>query len=232
MPCCSSSTPKNSPSPEDEKSNSGTRLVWKNVPGEWVLLGTSSTPSSTETLPLGTTATPIYDASEQDVVLKTFSKMLWEVTKDGGKKRSRGEKPEWWRDKSHEAAIWSHVDKWKHGEKVDKDSGVHPLVHLAWRALAIAYQETKGMVDPNPPASALQLNPACCQKPDNCKWGGIGGCGEQYLPASAPEGENEWLWGRGLQGSDGWTYNFGGTYDIDFYYAHEGCRTLEVLSGP
>lgn len=89
-----------------------------------------------------------YDASEQDVVLETFTRMLWAVTKDGGKKRSRGEKPEWWKDASHEAAIFSHLDKWKHGQKVDKDSGVHPLVHLAWRALAIAYQETQGCVNP------------------------------------------------------------------------------------
>lgn len=89
-----------------------------------------------------------YDATEQDVVIDTFKKMLWSVTKDGGKKRARGDKPEWWRDNSHEAAIFSHLNKWKHGEKVDKDSGVHPLVHLAWRALAIAYQETEGQVDP------------------------------------------------------------------------------------
>lgn len=89
-----------------------------------------------------------YDATEQDVVIDTFKEMLWSVTKDGGKKRARGDKPEWWRDGSHEAAIFSHLNKWKHGEKVDKDSGVHPLVHLAWRALAIAYQETRGQVDP------------------------------------------------------------------------------------
>lgn len=89
-----------------------------------------------------------YDATEQDVVIETFKEMLWSVTRDGGKKRARGDKPEWWRDGSHEAAIFSHLNKWKHGEKVDKDSGVHPLVHLAWRALAIAYQETKGQVDP------------------------------------------------------------------------------------
>lgn len=89
-----------------------------------------------------------YDATEQQVVIQEFLKMLWSVTKDGGKKRAKGEKPEWWRDTSHEAAIFSHINKWKHGETVDKDSGVHPLVHLAWRALAIAYQETHGKVDP------------------------------------------------------------------------------------
>lgn len=89
-----------------------------------------------------------YDATEQDVVIETFARMLWAATKDGGKKRAAGLKPPWWKDDAHEAAIWSHVNKWKHGEKVDKDSGHHPLVHLAWRALAIAYQETYGKVDP------------------------------------------------------------------------------------
>lgn len=92
-----------------------------------------------------------YDATEQDVVVKTFAWMLWQVTKDGGNKRAAGVKPPWWRDETHEPAIFSHLNKWKHGEKFDKDSGAHPLVHLAWRALAIAYQETCGQVDPGEP---------------------------------------------------------------------------------
>lgn len=93
-----------------------------------------------------------YDASEQDVLLHEFHKLLREVTKDGGRKRARGEKPPWWKDGAHEAAMFSHLNKWKHGERTDKDSGAHPLVHLAWRALAIAYQETHGQVEPNDPS--------------------------------------------------------------------------------
>ena len=93
-------------------------------------------------------ANPTYDPSEQDVVLHIFVKMLREVTKDGGQKRAAGLKPPWYVDPAHEAAIFSHLSKWKHGEKVDPTSGVHPLVHLAWRALAIAYQETRGTVEP------------------------------------------------------------------------------------
>lgn len=89
-----------------------------------------------------------YDPSEQDIILRKFTAMLAEVTKDGGQKRARGEKPPWWRDPSHLKAIFSHLNKWYHGEKVDRDSGVHPFVHLAWRALAIAYQEMYGEVDP------------------------------------------------------------------------------------
>ena len=87
-------------------------------------------------------------AAERTTVLSEFTKLLAIVTGDGSKKRQAGEKPPWWRDGSHEAAIFSHLSKWKHGELVDKDSGAHPLVHLAWRALAIAYQETHGKVDP------------------------------------------------------------------------------------
>ena len=90
---------------------------------------------------------PAYDPTEQEVVLETFGAMLWAATKDGGKKRAAGIKPPWWRDQAHEAAIFSHLNKWKHGETRDPDSGSHPLVHLAWRALAIAYQEIYGRVD-------------------------------------------------------------------------------------
>ena len=91
-----------------------------------------------------------YDPTEQGIIEYIFSEMLRSCTKDGGVKRERGEKPPWWRDPSHEAAIFSHLRKWKAGEKKDADSGAHPLCHLAWRALAIAYQETAGQVDPAP----------------------------------------------------------------------------------
>lgn len=63
---------------------------------------------------------------------------------DGGNKRQAGTKPPWQVDPSHEAALFSHISKWKHGEKVDDDSGCHPLVHLAVRALMIAHQENHG----------------------------------------------------------------------------------------
>ncbi|MGH8899505.1 MAG: dATP/dGTP diphosphohydrolase domain-containing protein [Egibacteraceae bacterium] len=89
-----------------------------------------------------------YDPREQKIVLDTFGRMLAAATGDGGKKRARGEKPPWWRDPSHEAAIFSHLSRWKHGEKRDPDSGAHPLVHLAWRALAVAWVEMHGEVPP------------------------------------------------------------------------------------
>lgn len=81
--------------------------------------------------------------AEQAEVLGLFMDMLKLPTGDGGIKRALGQKVCWKDDTSHEAAIFSHLNKWKHGEKKDATSGAHPLVHLAWRALAIAWQETQ-----------------------------------------------------------------------------------------
>ncbi len=79
---------------------------------------------------------------EQAEVAVVFGDMLRAATADGGRKRAKGTKPNWKVDPSHEEALFSHLGKWKKGELVDPDSGAHPLVHLAWRALAIAWQET------------------------------------------------------------------------------------------
>ncbi len=89
-----------------------------------------------------------YNPSEQDKVIEVFSNMLRAATKDGGKKRALGLKDPWWKDSNHEAAIFSHLSKWKHGEKQDKDSGAHPLIHLGWRCLAQAYIEIYGPINP------------------------------------------------------------------------------------
>jgi hypothetical protein len=80
-------------------------------------------------------------ADEREDVLRRFLEELRKVTGDGSKKRQAGLKPAWYLDKSHEAAIFSHLLKWKRGEQFDVDSGAHPLIHLAWRALAIACSE-------------------------------------------------------------------------------------------
>ena len=79
---------------------------------------------------------------EREDVLSRFTAELRKATGDGSKKRQAGEKPAWYKDQSHEGAIFSHLMKWKRGEKVDKDSGAHPLVHAAWRCLAIACSES------------------------------------------------------------------------------------------
>lgn len=80
-------------------------------------------------------------ADERLDVLHRFNAELSKATGDGSKKRQTGEKPPWYLDDAHEAAVFSHITKWKRGETVDPDSGAHPLVHAAWRLLAIACSE-------------------------------------------------------------------------------------------
>lgn len=92
-----------------------------------------------------------YDKAEQQIIAEVFADLLRSCTVDGGHKRMAGLKPPWWRDPDHEAAMFSHLNKWKHGMKTDSESGAHPLAHLAWRALAIAYQETYGLNNPMVP---------------------------------------------------------------------------------
>lgn len=81
-------------------------------------------------------------AQEREDVLNRFADELRKATGDGSVKRQAGTKPPWYADDSHEAAILSHLTKWKRGERFDADSGAHPLVHAAWRCLAIACRET------------------------------------------------------------------------------------------
>jgi hypothetical protein len=81
-------------------------------------------------------------ADERADILARFTAELAKVTGDGSKKRAAGEKPPWYLDDSHEAAVFSHLMKWKRGEVVDPDSGCHPLVHAGWRLIAIALRET------------------------------------------------------------------------------------------
>lgn len=79
---------------------------------------------------------------EYDDLLSRFMEELEKPSGDGFKKRDAGEKPPWYIDPAHEAAIFSHLAKWYKGELVDPDSGAHPLVHAAWRCLAIACRES------------------------------------------------------------------------------------------
>lgn len=78
---------------------------------------------------------------EYDDLHARFLGELKKASGDGHVKRKAGSKPPWYED-SHEAQIFSHITKWKRGEKADADSGAHPLVHAAWRCLAIACIES------------------------------------------------------------------------------------------
>ena len=85
----------------------------------------------------------MYDPNEQDDVLTRFMVELRKPTGDGGAKRSSGNKVPWYEDKEHLGAFKRHLDRWLfEGEKVDPDSGAHPLAHAAWRLLAIVCVET------------------------------------------------------------------------------------------
>jgi hypothetical protein len=85
--------------------------------------------------------------TEQEDVLARFADELRKPTGDGANKRSRGEKPPWYEDDSHEAAMYRHLDCYESGERYDPDSGCHPLVSVAWRALAIVCIETGNVPD-------------------------------------------------------------------------------------
>jgi len=84
--------------------------------------------------------------AEQDCALREFMHLLASIKGDGGGKRARGLKPHWTVDPSHKAAIFSHLAKWQRGELQDESTGAHPLIHLAWRALAIAWAESHSVV--------------------------------------------------------------------------------------
>lgn len=78
---------------------------------------------------------------EQAELQIIFAEMLLGPTLDGGKKRAAGTKESWKTDTGHVKAIFSHLGKWVDGDGKDLHSGSHPLVHCAWRCLAVAYQE-------------------------------------------------------------------------------------------
>lgn len=80
---------------------------------------------------------------EPTEILVTFTGMLAAATGDGAKKRQAGEKVSWKVDDGHWPAAVRHIIRWEGGEKVDADSLAHPLVHAAWRLLAVAHQETE-----------------------------------------------------------------------------------------
>ena len=90
--------------------------------------------------------------NEREMIGEIFAALLKPATGDGAVKRNAGLKDPWWVDKSHGSKMMSHLDRYLAGERRDPDSGTHPLIHVAWRALALAYQE---MTNNEPPGSWL-----------------------------------------------------------------------------
>lgn len=81
-------------------------------------------------------------STETEAILDTFREMLSGPTGDGQNKRRAGTKVLWTIDPEHGEKMLRHLGRWWNGETADPDSGCHPLVHVAWRALAVAWQET------------------------------------------------------------------------------------------
>jgi hypothetical protein len=84
-----------------------------------------------------------YDPAEQTFILEAFLDLLAGPTLDGGRKRELGTKVPWTEDPDHEEAMYRHLRRFEDGELEDEDSGADPLVHVAWRALALAYQRDR-----------------------------------------------------------------------------------------
>ena len=89
-------------------------------------------------------------STEQGDLLARFMEELRKPIGDGAKKRKKGEKPPWYKDDSHMAAVFSHLMKRERGEMVDPDSGAHPYVHAACRLLMIACTESGNVPDEKP----------------------------------------------------------------------------------
>lgn len=85
----------------------------------------------------------VYDPAEQSEILDVFRQLMWPVVADGGRKRAARAKPHWTVDPDHLNALERHLHRYDMGERVDADSGAHPMVHVAARALMLAWQETR-----------------------------------------------------------------------------------------
>jgi hypothetical protein len=87
-------------------------------------------------------------SAETEHILDTFRTMLEGPTGDGKAKRDAGTKPHWSIDPSHLRKGVGHLNKYLAGDNVDPDSGCHPLVHAAWRLLAVAWQDMAAQDEP------------------------------------------------------------------------------------
>lgn len=88
-------------------------------------------------------AVEAYDAvTEQAEIEAEFLKLLREATKDGANKRRAGTKVPWKVDPTHKEALLRHFGRLlldPHGR--DSDSGAPHGVAIAWRGLALSWQE-------------------------------------------------------------------------------------------
>lgn len=85
-----------------------------------------------------------WSVTEPLEIAREFAGLLRAGTADGANKRRAGSKPSWKVDPEHPVKLGNHLRRWEAGDLVDADSGAHPLIHAAWRCLAIAWQDTHG----------------------------------------------------------------------------------------
>lgn len=83
-----------------------------------------------------------FDQAGLEFLQEANALLAW-PTVEGAKKRTGTDRPVWQEDPDHYAAMRRHLARYDAGEKFDADSGCHALVHVAWRCLALAYQETR-----------------------------------------------------------------------------------------
>lgn len=82
------------------------------------------------------------EVDEVAEIYREFTKLLAGPTNDGQHKRAAGVKPIWKVDRGHQAALLRHLSRALHGEGPDAESGASPWAHVAWRACALAWQDT------------------------------------------------------------------------------------------
>ncbi len=95
-------------------------------------------------LPYGQEQVGDWNVTEPLEIAQAFAQLLRSGTADGANKRRAGAKPSWKIDPEHPLKLQNHLTRYYEGDLVDRDSGAHPLVHAAWRCLAIAWQDTTG----------------------------------------------------------------------------------------
>lgn len=84
-----------------------------------------------------------YDPAEQVEIEQAFLELLRAATLDGAGKRKAGKKVSWKYDTGHLTAFHRHVGRaYLDPRGRDSDSGQSHWVAAAWRALAMAWQET------------------------------------------------------------------------------------------
>ena len=80
-----------------------------------------------------------------DLVPPQWVEWLAEVFTIGAKKYAEHNWKKGMKFSRMQGSMMRHLLKWQKGEKTDEESGLHPLLHVAWNALALVYYEKHWM---------------------------------------------------------------------------------------